>query len=111
MRRMLGILILLVCGLASPAFAQRYTLLPQFVSGEGWICEIFFTNQDRPGVIGKVGTILGENRINSAGFYLGRESYEGSAVGFVALDSRVPEGVLKELTESDEIMEAKEIVL
>ena len=72
---------------------------------------LFFTNQDRPGVIGKVGTILGENKINVAGFYLGRESYQGSAMGFVALDSRIPEGVLQELIESEEILEAKEIVL
>jgi D-3-phosphoglycerate dehydrogenase len=72
---------------------------------------LFFTNQDRPGVIGRVGTILGENKINVAGFYLGRESYQGNAMGFVALDSRIPEGVLEELVESEEIIEAKEIVL
>jgi len=72
---------------------------------------LFFTNQDRPGVIGRVGTILGENRINVAGFYLGRESYQGSAVGFVSLDSRVPEGVLDEIRTLPEILEAKEIVL
>jgi len=72
---------------------------------------LFFTNRDRPGVIGKVGTILGQNRINVAGFYLGRENYQGSAVGFVALDSRVPEGVLQEIKKLEEIIEAKEIVL
>lgn len=72
---------------------------------------LFFTNQDRPGVIGKVGTILGENRINVAGFYLGRESYQGNAVGFVSLDSRVPEGVLEEIMGLEDIIEAKEIVL
>jgi D-3-phosphoglycerate dehydrogenase len=58
-----------------------------------------------------VGTILGENRINVAGFYLGRESYQGSAVGFVALDSRVPERVLQEIVDLEEILEAREIVL
>ncbi len=72
---------------------------------------LFFTNRDRPGVIGKVGTILGENRINVAGFYLGRESYQGSAMGFVALDSRIPEGVLQEIVGLEEILEAREIVL
>jgi D-3-phosphoglycerate dehydrogenase len=72
---------------------------------------LFFTNRDKPGVIGRVGTILGENRINVAGFYLGRESYQGSAMGFVALDSRVPEGVLEEIRTLEEIIEAREIVL
>jgi D-3-phosphoglycerate dehydrogenase len=72
---------------------------------------LFFTNQDRPGVIGKVGTILGENRINVAGFYLGRESYQGNALGFVSLDSRVPENVLELIVGLDEILRAQEIIL
>ena len=90
----------------------RVTAVDQFrvdLIAEGTF--LFFTNRDRPGVIGKVGTILGENRINVAGFYLGRESYQGSAVGFVALDGRLPEGVLQEIVDLEEIMEAKEIVL
>lgn len=72
---------------------------------------LFFSNQDRPGVIGKVGTILGDNRINVAGFYLGRETYQGSALGFVSLDSRVPEGVLEEIRLLPEILEAREVIL
>jgi D-3-phosphoglycerate dehydrogenase len=90
----------------------RVTAVDQFrvdLVAEGTF--LFFTNRDKPGVIGKVGTILGENRINVAGFYLGRESYQGSAMGFVALDSRVPEGVLQEITDLEEIIEAREIVL
>jgi D-3-phosphoglycerate dehydrogenase len=90
----------------------RVTAVDQFrvdLVAEGTF--LFFTNRDRPGVIGKVGTILGENRINVAGFYLGRESYQGSAVGFVALDSRVPERVLQEIVDLEEILEAREIVL
>ena len=90
----------------------RVTAVDQFrvdLVAEGTF--LFFTNRDKPGVIGKVGTILGENRINVAGFYLGRESYQGSAVGFVALDSRIPEGVLLEITDLEEIIEAREIVL
>ncbi len=72
---------------------------------------LFFSNQDRPGVIGKVGTILGHNRINVAGFYLGRESYQGNALGFVSLDSRIPEAVLEEIRGLEEILEAREIIL
>jgi len=90
----------------------RVTAVDQFrvdLIAEGTF--LFFTNRDKPGVIGKVGTILGENRINVAGFYLGRESYQGSAVGFVALDSRIPEGVLQEIVNLEEIIEAREIVL
>lgn len=42
------------------------------------------TNQDQPGVIGEVGTILGRHRINIADFALGRG--RGSAVGVVKVD-------------------------
>ncbi len=72
---------------------------------------LFFTNMDRPGVIGRVGTILGENRINVAGFYLGRESYQGNALACVSLDSRIPEVVLEEIKGLEEILDAREIVL
>ena len=33
---------------------------------------LFIRNQDVPGVIGRVGTILGERRVNIASFALGR---------------------------------------
>jgi D-3-phosphoglycerate dehydrogenase len=41
-------------------------------------------NDDTPGVIGEVGTILGRHKINIASFALGR--LEGGAVGVVTLD-------------------------
>ena len=41
-------------------------------------------NDDRPGVIGEVGTILGRHGINIGSFALGRR--EGGAVGVVNLD-------------------------
>jgi len=72
---------------------------------------LFFTNQDRPGVIGKVGAVLGGSGINIAGFYLGRETCKGNALGFVSLDSRIPEEVLVGIRHLPEIIEAKEIVL
>jgi D-3-phosphoglycerate dehydrogenase len=45
---------------------------------------IIITNEDRPGVIGEIGTILGRNRVNIASFSLGRE--ERGAVGVVKVD-------------------------
>ena len=46
---------------------------------------IIITNEDRPGVIGEIGTILGRNRVNIASFSLGRE--ERGAVGVVKVDA------------------------
>ena len=41
-------------------------------------------NEDRPGVIGEIGTVLGRNRLNIGSFALGRSP--GGAVGVVNLD-------------------------
>ena len=76
---------------------------------EGYV--IVSRHLDKPGVIGKIGTFLGENKINVAGFYLGREETKGYALGFVSLDSRVPEEVLEGIRQLPEVIEAKEIVL
>ena len=52
MKRIFGMLILFIGILSSPAFAQRSTMFPEFFSGDGWVCEIFFTNQDLYPVLG-----------------------------------------------------------
>jgi D-3-phosphoglycerate dehydrogenase / 2-oxoglutarate reductase len=47
---------------------------------------LVINNEDQPGVIGEVGTILGRHRINIASFALGRG--RGGAVGVINLDAR-----------------------
>ena len=50
-------------------------------------------HDDRPGVIGKVGTALGEANINIAALQLGRDAPRGRAVMIVQVDDEVPEDV------------------
>jgi D-3-phosphoglycerate dehydrogenase len=69
-------------------------------------------NQDVPGVIGRVGTILGEYRVNIANFALGRASRagrvpQGSALAVVQVDGAVTEEVLKALRSVDAITEVR----
>lgn len=52
---------------------------------------------DKPGVIGRVGTFLGENRINIAGMQVGRRSIGGEAVMVLQVDEPIGDGLLKEL--------------
>jgi D-3-phosphoglycerate dehydrogenase len=54
-------------------------------------------NQDVPGVIGRVGTILGDRRINIATFTLGRNPQTQQAIGLVNVDNQVPDQVLQEI--------------
>ena len=66
---------------------------------------LLFENNDQPGVIGQLGTILGKHDINIANFALGRVAAD-SAVGAVHLDepTPVPDHVLSEIRahETDE---------
>jgi D-3-phosphoglycerate dehydrogenase / 2-oxoglutarate reductase len=74
---------------------------------------VYLRNRDVPGVIGKVGTILGEAEINIADFSLGRRS--GSepreAIAVVHVDGRVPENVLRKLEEIPAVHQAKAVRL
>jgi D-3-phosphoglycerate dehydrogenase len=80
---------------------------PRLLQVDGIYCEaalsgflIFMKNQDVPGVIGHVGTVLGKNNINIANFSLGRReggSGVAEAVALVSTDGLVPETVLAQL--------------
>jgi D-3-phosphoglycerate dehydrogenase len=58
---------------------------------------LVFSNQDTPGVIGKIGTILGSNRVNIAGMQLGRMAPHGMAVAVVNVDSAIPAAIMQEI--------------
>lgn len=50
--------------------------------------------EDRPGMIGKIGTILGMHDINIAALYLGRREKRGEAMVVLSLDTEVPANVI-----------------
>jgi D-3-phosphoglycerate dehydrogenase len=58
---------------------------------------LFIRNKDVPGVIGRVGTILGNHNINIANFALGRNPQTKEALGLVNVDDPVAEEVLREI--------------
>jgi D-3-phosphoglycerate dehydrogenase len=78
---------------------------------------IYMRNRDVPGVIGKVGTILGKHQINIADFSLGRRVGNGKpgaprdAIAVVHVDGRVSPEVLAELRKVPAIEQAKAIRL
>jgi D-3-phosphoglycerate dehydrogenase / 2-oxoglutarate reductase len=58
----------------------------------------FFRYEDRPGVIGTVGTILGEAGINIASMEVGRKEAGGLALMGLTVDSPIPADVLDAIT-------------
>ena len=53
--------------------------------------------EDRPGMIGRIGTIMGAHDINIAAMNLGRREKRGEAMVILSLDSAVPAEVLEEV--------------
>jgi D-3-phosphoglycerate dehydrogenase len=62
--------------------------------------------KDIPGVIGIIGTKLGEHEINIAKMQVGRQKPGGEAVMVLKIDSTVPENVLDELKELENVYDA-----
>jgi D-3-phosphoglycerate dehydrogenase len=56
-------------------------------------------HEDRPGVVGRFGTILGEHDVNIASMQVGRDAPRGNAMMILAVDDRVAEEVLARLRE------------
>jgi D-3-phosphoglycerate dehydrogenase / 2-oxoglutarate reductase len=77
---------------------------------------ISLRNKDVPGVIGRIGTILGEHRVNIANFALGRSGRshrlpQGSALAVVQVDGAVTSTVLDALRTADGIVSADVVQL
>jgi D-3-phosphoglycerate dehydrogenase len=72
---------------------------------------LFFEYEDRPGVIGKVGTILGEHEVNIATMDVGRASRGGTALMGLTLDSPAGQAVIDEITSAIGGRAARSIVL
>ncbi|WP_390905442.1 phosphoglycerate dehydrogenase [Occallatibacter riparius] len=71
-------------------------------------------NLDVPGVIGKIGTILGEHGVNIANFALGRDRsgvQPVKALAVVQVDAPVSQDVLQALTKIEALLEAKLVTL
>ena len=68
-------------------------------------------NNDRPGVIGNIGNLLGKNNINIARMHFGRESAGGMAISVVSLDARPSPEVLDQLKALPNILSIKQISL
>jgi D-3-phosphoglycerate dehydrogenase len=71
---------------------------------------IMMNNEDVPGVVGRVGTYLGENQINIAGLQLGREKIGGTAISLINVDQEVPPEVIEGMKQLPAIMDARYIV-
>ncbi len=76
---------------------------------EGYM--LILANDDRPGVIGAIGTVLGENEVNIALMNFGRDEAGGRAIAIVNVDQQVSDSVLDKLRAIPNILTVKQIFL
>jgi D-3-phosphoglycerate dehydrogenase len=72
---------------------------------------ILIRNDDTPGVVGRIGTKLGEHAINIARMNVGRKPGSGRAVMLIEVDAAVPAEVLAALLKVEGVREARAITL
>jgi D-3-phosphoglycerate dehydrogenase len=68
-------------------------------------------NTDRPGIVGRIGTLLGDHGVNIATMSLSRNQAGGRALTVLNLDTAPPPELLAEIAASDDIHSAQVVEL
>ncbi|MFZ5834403.1 MAG: phosphoglycerate dehydrogenase [Pseudomonadota bacterium] len=68
---------------------------------------LYVTNEDKPGFIGRLGTVLGEAGVNIATFHLGREKAQGNAIALIEVDEAISDAVLAKVRAIPLVVRAK----
>jgi D-3-phosphoglycerate dehydrogenase len=72
---------------------------------------LVFTHRDKPGLIGFIGTLFGQHKVNIAQMNVGRELPGGEAIGVVNLDSVPPDSALDEVKRHPDVLSVSLIKL
>jgi D-3-phosphoglycerate dehydrogenase / 2-oxoglutarate reductase len=98
---------LAVAGEAPPGSAPRLTRIGSFhVDVTPRQTLIVLTNNDVPGVIGRVGTLLGDSAVNIAEYHQARLQQGGEALAAISVDDPVTEEVRRALLELPDVLSA-----
>lgn len=72
---------------------------------------ILVSHNDKPGIIGRLGTLLGNNDVNIATMQVGRKIIGGAAIMVLSVDKQVSKEVINELTQLPEMISVQPIHL
>lgn len=72
---------------------------------------LFTLHRDMPGIIGKIGSLLGSFNVNIASMQVGRKIVRGDAVMVLSIDDPLPEGILAEILKVPGIRDAYTVTL
>ena len=68
---------------------------------------IYITNLDKPGLIGKYSSTLGDAGINIATFHVGRDAPGANAIALIEIDGELPADVLARVRALPQVQQAK----
>jgi D-3-phosphoglycerate dehydrogenase len=72
---------------------------------------LFTLHRDMPGIIGKIGSLLGSFNVNIASMQVGRKIVRGDAVMVLSIDDPLPDGILSEILKVPGIRDAYTVTL
>jgi D-3-phosphoglycerate dehydrogenase len=72
---------------------------------------LFTLHRDMPGIIGKLGSLIGSFNVNIASMQVGRKIVRGDAVMTLSLDDPLPDGILAEIIKVPGIRDAYTVTL
>ena len=72
---------------------------------------LFTLHRDMPGIIGKLGSLLGSFNVNIASMQVGRKIVRGDAVMVLSIDDPLPDGILEEIIKVPGIRDAYTVTL
>jgi D-3-phosphoglycerate dehydrogenase len=70
---------------------------------------LYITNKDRPGFIGRLGTLLGQENVNIATFNLGRKAAGEDAIALVEVDQPLADDVLARVAGLEGVVQARRL--
>jgi len=68
---------------------------------------LYVTNEDKPGFIGSLGSLLGDAGVNIATFHLGRHEAAGEAIALIEIDSELDASVLENVKNLPHVAQVK----
>ena len=72
---------------------------------------LFIKNRDIPGVVGKVGTVLGEENVNISGYLLSKIKQKDFAYSIIRIDNIITNKTIIKLEKIDEVLDIKQLNL
>jgi D-3-phosphoglycerate dehydrogenase / 2-oxoglutarate reductase len=101
-----------LAGTLLAGFGERIVRIDQYpvdFAAEGNL--LLISHNDKPGIIGRVGTLLGGNDVNIATMQVGRKVIGGSAIMVLTIDKSAPAEVLADLNKQAEIVNVRALTI